>query len=198
MVEGRRLREYLSSLPHGLASYPNAQTKTTVALNALENHDPQEIAEGAPEELAAIILNPPPLGVWMPATYSDAIFHLVCDKHYPSEELMKEWCFQRTMAAAKNPLYSAMFRISGARALFALIHRTHGLFQRGTKVKVLTNTGKRVKAVMTFPPRLHNRFNLLSNESLFRGSAELTGGQDAECRLLKYTETTAHYECTWS
>lgn len=198
MGEGRRLREYTQSLPDGLASYPECQTKTTVALNALADLDPRELAEDAPEELAALILNPPPMGVWMPATHSDAIFHLVCDKYYPTDELMREWCYKRTKAAADNPFYAAILRVSGPRMFYAMSARTHGLFQRGTYIELLANTGKRVSFRMTFPPRLHNRFNLLSNVPLFRGAAELTGGENVTSRLLKYTETSANYECAWT
>lgn len=198
MGEGRRLRAYIHSLPDGLASYPECQTKTTVALNALVDMDPLELADGAPDELAKLILNPPPLGVWMPATYSDAIFHLACDTYFPTNELMTEWCYQRTKAAAKNPLYTAILRVSGPRMFYAMSARTHGLFQRGTNIELLANTGKRVSFQMTFPPRLHNRFNLLSNVPLVKGAAELTGGKNVTSRLLKYTETSANYECAWT
>lgn len=197
MEGGRRLREYINSLPDGLESYPKCQTKTTIALSAIENHDPRELAEGVPEELAALLLNPPPVGVWIPATHSDAIFHLVCDKHYPSEDEMIEWCYQRTVAVAEHPIYAAILRVSGPRIFFSMSVRTHGLFQRGTEIELLVNSGKRMVCRMTFAPRLHNRFNLLSNVPLFQGAAELTGGKNVSCRLLEHSRTGADYECTW-
>ena len=139
---------------------------------------------------------PPPAGVWIPATWSDGIFHAVCDLYYPTEAAMQQWTFERSTQLAKNPLYRGLLKAVGPTRMFRMGPRMNRLFQRGT---TLANEIRDRSAVsrMTFPPGLHDRVNLSSNVPALRAMAVITGGKGVKARMLEYSETHALYECTW-
>ncbi|MAQ16193.1 MAG: hypothetical protein CMN30_15560 [Sandaracinus sp.] len=191
-----QLASYLAGLPAGLESYSTCQTKASLALSAMDGHDLASHADDLPDALAGFVREPPPAGVWIPATWSDGIFHAVCDLYYPTEAAMQQWTFERSTQLAKNPLYRGLLKAVGPTRMFRMGPRMNRLFQRGT---TLANEIRDRSAVsrMTFPPGLHDRVNLSSNVPALRAMAVITGGKGVKARMLEYSETHALYECTW-
>lgn len=101
-----QLHAYLDRLPAGLGSYPHCETKASLALSALEGLDVERLLEtDLPEELESFIREPPPLGLWIPAVFNDAIFHACCDVFFPTDAALLRWCYDRTVGLATHPLY---------------------------------------------------------------------------------------------
>ncbi|MGE0791689.1 MAG: hypothetical protein AB7S26_38795 [Sandaracinaceae bacterium] len=186
------LAEYLEGLPDGLESYPDCESKSSLILSALDGHDRALIADGLPDALAAVVREPPPPGVWMPAVMNDAVFFAVCDRYYPTPEAVHAWTYDRTLAMTKNPLYRTLLRVPGPRVLLRMAARTHGLLQRGTMLAAKSSDSN-VHLTLTFPPKLHVGLNLVSNVALWQVVVEVTGGKNVKSRLDRVTDTEAHY-----
>ena len=191
-----KLSGYLASLPQGLDSYPECTTKASLALSAFEKHDVEQLAEGLPRELAELVFSPPSGGMWIPAVWSDSIFHAMCDVFYPTEAAMRTWTRERTERLAANRLYRALLKRAGPGRFFRMSQRTHRLFQRGTEVETEAKDGHMITR-MQFPPGLHNRLNLVSNEPALHTIVELTGGKSVRARMTEWSDVSATYECSW-
>jgi len=192
-----QLTAYLESLPAGLGSYPHCQTKASLVRSALHGLDQDALlAVSLPPELESFVRDPPPLGLWVPAVLSDAMFHACCDVFYSTEAAMLKWTYDRTVDLAKNPLYRGLLKAVGARRWFKMGPQINRLFQRGTTLN--NEVGDQVcVSEMTFPPRLHDHRNLMSNVAVIRATAVLSGAKGVRARLVEHSETHARYECTW-
>ncbi|MBX3272994.1 MAG: hypothetical protein KF729_22215 [Sandaracinaceae bacterium] len=191
------LAAYLASLPAGLDSYPQARSKGTLLRSSLDGHRVEPLLDGLPERLAALISSPPPAGVWVPAVHSDAVFHVVRDHYYPSDEAVRAWTLERTRATVHKPMYRALVRVAGPAVLLRMGAKVHGLLQQGTSVDVVVE-GRRVEVTERFPPHLHSREVLLANVALLESLVEITGGASPAAAMLDESPTRARYECTWS
>ncbi|MEM9191758.1 MAG: hypothetical protein AAGF12_21480 [Myxococcota bacterium] len=191
------LARYLDTLPAGLDSYPECETKGVILRGAIDGHPLDEVAAGLPEELRSALDQPPPGGVWIPAVLSDCAFHAVCDRYYPTESAMIEWTYSRTKSVATNRLYRGLFRVAGPAAFLALAERLHNqMFQRGTILKVKLER-QLAEFRLGHPPRLHSRLNHLSNVPLLHAVIELAGGQSVRVDMKETGDQGALYIARW-
>ncbi len=192
-----QLAAYLDQLPDGLASYPDCKAKGSLILTALEEHDVSGIRDGLPEELLAMIHQPPPAGVWVPAPFSDAVFYVFVDLLYPTLEQTLQWTYERTIRGTRSKLYRALTSVASPWALLRIGTAAHGLFQKGTDLHVVkTETGARLR--LSHPPFLHCGFNHASNIAALRAVLETTGAKEADVEMLSSVPTEALYRARWS
>ena len=194
---GKRVERYLASLPAGLDSHLRCETKASLLHSALEGQDAEAVAALLPERVATVARDLPPAGVWVPAVYNDVIFHAVCELAYPDERSMMAWCYERAKSLARKSIYRRLLRAAGPARLFRLAAAAHRLFQRGTELKATVREDG-VTLRVTFPFRLHDEINSLSNVPAIIALAELTGGENVEAALIDYGDLHAIYECTWA
>ncbi len=190
------LAEYIDGLPAGLDSYPECESKASLANSAVEGHDLAEFQDGLPAPVRDLINDPQPAGVWVPAVLCDAVFFAVCDRHYTTEEAVRRWTYDRSMAMAENPLYRALLRVPGPKILMKAGARAHKLFQRGTDFDIDIGSG-RAEITLSFPPRLHVGLNLVANVALWRAMVRIVGGRNVRCHLESTTDTKAVYQLTY-
>jgi hypothetical protein len=191
------LHAYLSALPSGLDSYPEAQSKGSMLRSSIEGQDLGELGLGLPDPLRRLIEAPPPSGVWVSAVHTDAVFHAVADRFYPTDDQVIAWTEERATVMARNPMYAAILRVPGPSMLIRTTAKIHDLVQQGTTMRAELH-GQRAELSMAFPSHLHTRLNLISNVGLFRGVVRITGGKDVRARMTSFSATGAHYECSWS
>ena len=190
------LRAYLDTLPAELESYPECQAKGSMVASALEGHDLSAELDGLPQVLVDLVREPPPATRWIPLVWSEALFHVVCDAFYPSEEAVIAWTYRRTVAMARKPMYRRLASVAGPRFFLRLGSSVHQLFERGTSMKA-SGGDRRTRVELTHPPHVHSRLNKTSNIGMFRGIIEVTGGENGACTMRDCTSTGAIYECTW-
>ncbi len=189
------LADYLDRLPDGLASYPDCQSKATLLQSSLDAVTLDE-AVGLPDELTALLRDPPAAGLWVPAVWSDAMFFVACDLYYPTEAQVLAWTRERTESIAKHPLYRTLLRVPGPRVLLRMGASAHDLVQRGTELH-LEADAEGAWIEMRFPPHLHVGLNLVSNVALWQSVVEITGGRNVACTMTRATATLARYRVTF-
>lgn len=191
------LGRYLASLPIGIDSHPHCQTKASLVHSALEGMDAEVVAAALPEPIAEMVRSPPPSSFWVPAVFSDAVFHAVCDTCFESEEAIMDWCHERAAQMSRSPIFSRFMKVVGPERLFRLAPKLHRLLQRGSTLRSDVQPGRLVTRV-GYPSNLHDRLNSLSNVPVIRAIAELTGGKNVQSSMREHTAVAAIYECTWS
>lgn len=191
-----KLTEYLASLPDGLASYPECKAKGTLIKSIIEGQLADDLTDGAPVELANVIRNPPTFNQWVPATWSDALFYLVVDRKYPTEEAMIDWCYKRTLKMGQSAMYRALVRAAGPKALLKMGAKVHDMFQRGTTLRVELGA-KEAELFLEHPPYLHGGWNHLSNVGLFRALLRMTGVHHPQADMVESAPKLARYVLAW-
>lgn len=190
------LRAYLDSLPDGLSSHPDCRSKASIMAASLDHEIGAEVLELLPAAIVELIESPPPANIWIPAVHSDALFHLLCDVHYPRHTDMLEWIERRTRKMAAHKMYQSLMRVAGPKILLRSAAMAHGLFQKGTDLEAeIFASGARL--VLSYAPYLHSSLNTLSNVPLWRVVIELTGGEDVHVERTEHGSRRAVYECTW-
>ncbi len=192
-----RLHEYLSSLPDGLASYPECKSKAVLVRTSIQGHDVSAMPPGLPASLREMILDPPATGLWVPAVYSDAVFYVMVDLHHPTPEEVHKWTRERTFYAARSKLYRALTRIARPMALLRMTSAVHGLFQRGTDLEAVRAEESTARLRLSHPPHLHGGLNHYSNVALFEAMIELAGGLSPHVEMTASTPTEARYDASW-
>ena len=192
-----RLHEYLSSLPSGLASYPDCKSKAVLVRTAIEGHDAAALPPGLPASVRDAVLDPPATGLWVPAVLSDAVFYVMVDAHYPTQEAVHRWTRERTFRAARSKLYRALTRVARPMVLLKMTSAVHGLFQRGTDLDVVRAEAGTARLRLSHPPHLHGGLNHFSNVALFEAMIEIAGGLGARVEMIASAPTEARYEAKW-
>ena len=187
-----RLAAYLDGLPEGLDSYPECQSKATLLVSAFDGVDASELLDGLPDRLTSLVREPPAAGIWVPAVWSDAMFHASCDRFFPTVEAVQAWTYERTVRISKHPIYRRLLTVPGPRMLIKIGTKAHGLIQRGTEIETALDR-RGAELTMRFPPRLHVGLNLSANVALWRGCVEITGGQNVRCDMVSCSDTEARY-----
>lgn len=190
------LAAYLAQLPRGLESHPQCQAKGSQIRSALEGHDLGEDAAGLPDPIRELFDVLPPATAWVPMVYSDAVFHAVCDRFYPTEEEMLAWCHRRTMDMVRSPMYRRLVAVAGPKVFFRIADRVFFLFERGSELSI--ELGEREARIQVeHPANLHSRLNHLGNVAVTEAIVEITGGREPRCELVDSRSTRLVLECRW-
>jgi hypothetical protein len=76
--------------------------------------------------------HPPLPTAWISSALTDAVFCAVADTHYPTEEAVVKWTYDRVVGLARVPMYSALAKLAGLERFLKTVARVHALFMRGT------------------------------------------------------------------
>jgi hypothetical protein len=189
------LSAYVASLPAGLASYPECATKGALVRSIVDEIDLTDVP--LPAELATMVRERPLLTAWVPAVHADAMFHVYCDLHAPTDREMLEWTYERSSRVGRSQAYRHLLAVAGPRMLLRTSVRMHGLFQRGTDIELASLGETRAELVLSHPPHLHSRLNQLSNVALLRAVVDVTGGKETVCEMIAHDARSARYVVRW-
>ncbi len=187
---------YLSKLPDGFASYPEAMTKGILMRSAISSHPFHPSWKGLPPEIVSQVKSPPLPTSWASAVLTDTVFCLIADTFYPSREAVLKWSYDRTYHLARVPLFSAITDFAGLEHFLRGAARLHNLFQRGTVLDVASHkTGADMR--LRHPPHLHGELNHVCNEGVFRAALDTAGAGQPKVEMLTSTPEGATYRASW-
>src|SRR5688572_12144500 len=87
------LSQYVASLPQGLSSYPEAQSKGILLKSAIAPHYFHATWKDLPTELVGVMKRPPLVTSWVSTVLTDSVFCIVADTFYPTDEAMLQWSY---------------------------------------------------------------------------------------------------------
>jgi hypothetical protein len=190
------LADYLAHLPAGLASYPQATSRGIILRSAVSPHYFHPSWKELPTDVIAAVKAPPLPTSWISTAVTDAIFCLIADTFYPSDQAVRDWSYDRTIRLASLPMYATLTQLAGLDRFLEGVAKIHGRFQRGTDLEVKV-TGTEAEVVLKHPPHLHGPLNHLSNEGVFRAALEATRASDVRVSMIESTPTFARYTASW-
>jgi hypothetical protein len=190
------LADYVERLPAGLASYPEAESLGIMLRSAVSSHYFHPTWKELPAEIVGLVKKPPLPTVWIPTVLNDAVLALLIDTYYPTDAAVQKWSYERTMRMAALPMYLPLTKMAGVERFLRAAGRVHGVFQRGTELKVEAQKGEAV-LLLLHPPYLHSSKNHLTNEAVFRAVLESAGGTGGTVTLVESRPDSARYDARW-
>lgn len=191
------LERYLQSLPAGIDSYPECQTRGIIVRSAVKEHAPKPAWSTLPLQLRELIHDPPLPTTWVPAVLSDAMFCVLVDTYYPTKQAIFTWNHDRTSRLSRSTAYRMLTRATSLRTFLRSAARVHEYFQRGTNMRVELHEKTGGTFWLEHPPYLHCELNHYSNEAVFQAVLETAGVSEPLVRLVEVTPRHGKYEAQW-
>lgn len=193
-----RLNAYLRALPAGLASHPEAETKASLLVGALEDKPLAEYASRLPAELAAVVTQPLLVSTWMSAVLAQAMFLAIADAHALTDDAFESWSRATQLTLLRRPLYRALAVVASPAILLQGAERRWRSFHRGSVISVAAQSPAHVHIALEHPTNLYAPTNLRGFAGGFAAVAELAGGRAVRVKVGARTATRSEFEVVWA
>jgi hypothetical protein len=192
-----RMTAYLSSLPRGTESYPEATSKASL-IRHMQDAMPFEAAPGElPEAVHALWKAPPPSSSLVPTAQFLALTLAYGDAHFPRDEDFLEWLYGLSAALYAKPLYRFLMYVATPRQLVHGAARRWHQFHQGTDLDLAEEGDGWAILTVRFPPKLYTQSLLGTNIAAIRAAVVAAGGKDVRGELLGVTDTEGRMRLTW-
>lgn len=192
--------QYLAALPNGLASFPDAQVKAAVLLDAIQGH-PVDADEGElPSEMLQLLREPPPVSSWVPEVLFNATMLATFDQDFAEvggERAFLNWVYRRNLKLLDRPFFRVLFKVvSPSRLLIGAKHRWSA-FHRGTKLDVVERDTTSGVVLLSYPATLFPSVALGAFGMSFRAAAETAGAKGVVVERTDPAPGESRYALTW-
>ncbi|MEM7157264.1 MAG: hypothetical protein AAF799_30715 [Myxococcota bacterium] len=186
-----RTDEWLSTLPDGLDSYPEAVVKGSFVRGVLENPPEGFDLSRLPEPVQAMF-DPLPLpSGWVPEAHMIALNGTLREAFFGSDEDYLDWGERNLRATLSGPLYRVIFAVLSPGRLSRGASKRWRALRRGTEREHLERNQNGNLGRITYPENLYERLYL---DVLLRGLRTvygLSGAKNPVVNVLEYTPTYA-------
>jgi hypothetical protein len=145
-----RLAAYLAALPAGLDSYPECQTRGTLAAEFAA--DVSRGARDLPHEVAQLFAAQP--ATWIPEAQLAATILAVADHAGRGDDEHAEWVREKNRAVFRGVVYRSLMAFFTPAGLLEKASSRWESFHRGTALGVERLADRHVRARLEFPPHL--------------------------------------------
>lgn len=194
------MRAYVDRLPAGLASYPDCVAKAALLRDILASRPLDASADDIPDDLRAVIANPPPVSSWLPEVQFVASSLAIYGRYFGGDDLrgFEEWICTRNMALFRKPLYRVLIALMSPERLLVGASKRWTAFHRGTTLTLLEHTPMYALVRLEFPPHLYGSELMHGFAAGMRAAAIVAGGRNVASGLDEPTATSAVYWLRWS
>lgn len=192
-----RLAAYISRLPEGLESHPEARCKASIARGLIDALPRPFDLELLPPALRELVERPPASTEWILETLNTAIYVAAADYFfYEDENAYDEWVDQIGAAVFSSPMYRILMFVASPRRLAKGAERRWSAFHRGSRYNTqLHDWG--TETVIEFPSFLFPRVALRAMASAVRAAYRASGAPNATVDILELGEVHAVTRAVW-
>jgi len=191
-----RLAAYLSSLPSGLASYPECEIRATPVARYVDDPTVRAAAAGAPEVVATLLT--PPHAMWVPEVRCAAAILAVGDALRLSDGALAAHMVERNRELFRNVVYRALMAFLSPAALLARAPSRWEAFHRGTTLEVIELSERTAAARLAFPPGLLAGAVVPAYGAALQAALEHCRAEGATLVAEAVTPTSLVYRARWS
>jgi hypothetical protein len=192
-----RTRAYLTSLPQGLASYPECRTKGSVWRNIAAGTDMPRLLEGVPPELGVL----PDTGIlgsaWFPAVQHFAAHLAMRDCLFASDDAIYQHFRILNRRLLSGPLYRVMFALVSPHLVSHASDRRFAALFQGVTLRSKQTGPNQEHVRLQYPEKLIPRLVARLYLTAFEAALVLAGAKGLTGKLTEYTDTESHYELSW-
>ncbi len=192
------LEDYISRLPDGLDSYPDAQCKASVVNAFTRDYRDVLLANLAHDRLARLIAEPPLDSMWVCEVEAQAIFHVLRAVQFPTEPAFLQYARDMNQALLSSRLYRTLFRVLSHSRVSRLSATAWGRFHIGTRLTVESTKGSTHVFFMEFPPHLLEPVGLRAILTGIELALTLGGAEEVTLDDFETTATSMRVRVGWS
>ena len=180
---------YLSQLPKGLDSYPDAQIKGSVVRTVLEHLPEGFELERLPPELGGLLEHPPLASEWVPDAPMVALTYAFRDVFFQTDEAYFAWLESGYVKMLDSRLYRIIMALSSPERLAKGADKRWGALRRGSVRELIHSDERHNIGVVRYPESLFPRFHAVNFMSALLVAYRLSRARKPRVDLLEWTPT---------
>jgi hypothetical protein len=194
------VRDYLETLPDGLASYPECLAKVAIMRDLLESRPLDASADDVPDALRAMVASPPPVSSWMSEVHFVATSLVMYARYFGASDLagFEDWICARNVALFRKPLYRVLIALMSPERLLVGTSKRWSAFHLGTTLAVLDHAAGSARLKFGFPPQLYGHIMLCGMSAGLRAAVIAAGGRNVATGVDEATATSAEFWLRWA
>ncbi len=192
----KRLQQYLSALPKGLDSFPEAQTKAGL-LHSHQSVSPIQ-QTGLPAAMQGLLAHLPPVNVWISSVYWVALGLAHADENFAyDDDAYIEGEKRRAETLMDTGTYKMLRMMTSPSVYVRSAPKRWATFHSGTELE-LTSVGKTHAVLnLTSPPGLFPRLHLRQVSSTFEYKTGYVAN-GAHVELQDASAGKAQFQFSWT
>ncbi len=192
-----RVEQYLSALPAGLDSFPEARAKGSLVRNALEGGPVEELVARLPPPLRRLASDLPMAGEWIPEVHFVALFLALTDVRSMTEAQIYAWTRERNRAMFSSATYRILMAVASPGALLRFAGLRWSNWHRGSRLDVDGIADEGVRFGLTFPAGLFGPVMLRVFAAAFAAALDVARAPAPEVLVVGEGNGFARYLARW-
>jgi hypothetical protein len=198
-----RVAEYLAKLPRGVDSYPHTLVKgsvvrATIGDSALGSRlAPLDV----PDEVAALLKNPPGFSDWVPEVHHAALICALFDAKFGGGgggvPAFEAWTLEGNRKLLRGPAYRVMFLVVSPERILSGAQRRWEAFHKGSRLEMVKRARTSGQVRLTYPANLFSDLGVFAIASAFQAALEAAGAKGADVFARLETESSTLFEAAW-
>lgn len=186
-----RYDQYLSRLPLGLNSYPEAQQRASMLRARLAESDLASRLADVPQGIVDLITSPPGPSAWVSEVKAHALLLCIGDLCCHSDEAFEALTERVNRRVLGGPIFSMLFRMLGPMRVTRGVSRRWEQLHRGTLFRLVESSNEKCVARLEAPAHLMPPEIVRHYAIALRVGLELAGGDQASvtCETLDPRKT---------
>ncbi len=196
-----RVSTYLASLPNGLDSYPQCQSKAEVGLVLRD----RLMAAAGPAFEAMVskqVLASMDSSSWIPTTLVTAIHLAARDAVFPSDDALLTWAYEDAVATYRRPAFRALMLLMSPTLLVMGVAKRWSSFSRGTELRSTSSTQegntRLIHLELTYPAHLFSNLELQIIGCGFRAALAAASAKEPTVSALESGNTSTVFTARWT
>lgn len=189
---------YMVNLPHGLASYPEAQTHGEVAIRVRDRFPNLAIKGDLPAEIVAAIEAPWQPNDWVSEVSFMTLAALVRDVIFRDDEKYLQFCYDSAKETFSSNLMRAVMHFVSPSLLMLGATKKWALIKKGTTLKVIKQEKHDMYISLSFPEGLYHKSMLSGFAEGFKAAINCTKAQNTVVVTEFTSRTECRYKGTWT
>ncbi len=189
---------YLASLPNGLDSYPECQTKFSVLRTFVQPDESSALARVLPPKLAEVVRYPAPPSAWLFDVHATAIYLATADA-ITSPAAFVESAYNNNYALLDSAMYRVLFRLVGVKRMLSRSGENWATFHRGTTLSLRSfdAVGRKANLRLDAPSNLVPQLLADSYATGVRAAVEIAGGEAVSSVVTVHHSNYVDVSVTW-
>lgn len=188
---------YMSGLPDGIASYPQAQTRVDIGAQARSRWPDLADRPDIPQDIREAIQRPWVDGEWISEVVFMAYHALIRDVIYRDDTLFQQFCYDVSKESFSTPIMRAMMHFVSPALLVMGASKRWAMMKRGSELKAIKSAKDNLTVRLTYPPNLYHRCMLEGFSQSFRAGINCTRVTSCSVDVQPISEKECHFHAKW-
>ncbi len=189
---------YLSTLPNGVASYPECSVKASVLRHNVASKGFGPEIE-LPPAVRKLVDSPPPVTEWIPEVHFNVAMLAIHEVHFGGRSVdeYRAWVYAQNRKLLAAPLYRVLFAVLSPERLLRGIEKRWGAFRRGTEFSVVVEAPGRAELRIRSPAFHYPAPMTLGMSMALQAGLDSAGARNSLVEVVSHSSTECVFSARW-